>query len=254
MAGKCIAFGKRNFLLKYVGYKLFIFLTTMPTRLKIGIIFSILLVLGIAGFAGYKNWNSKTSFVKEINTKLSAQDRKIFEDRLADAQNKLKEAQTNDDKFGWEMQIGYNLQALGTLSEAQAAFEKAIEYNPASPIGYAALFQVQADRGDYDSAKKSIITAISKNPTSPDLWKRRIYFEIEKLHTSNDQISALYSEAVNQTNSNTDILTAYATWLESVGNLQAAKEYWQKAIVANPAGKKIYQGEIARLDKLMQTK
>lgn len=77
----------------------------------------------------------------------------------------------------------------------------------------------------------------------------------DKEHASNDEINGLYIEALQKTQtlltSYVDIHTAYASWLESVGNLQASKEYWQKAINLNPDNKKQYQAEVDRLNKLL---
>jgi tetratricopeptide (TPR) repeat protein len=224
----------------------------MPTKVKIGIGFSILLVAGFAGFAAYKKGNEHSIFVKEINRNLSAADRKTFEDRVADDKSKLASAQTDDDRFGWDMQLGYNLEALGSLSDAQIAFENAIKLKPDDFVGYTGLFQAQVDRADYQGALKSISTAIEKAPTNPDLWKRYALLEKEHLNASNDTISSLYSEAVVKTNSNIDIITTYADWLSKSGNLQASKEYWQKAIEINPKLKKTYQAQIDKIDKLLK--
>ncbi|MBX4204973.1 MAG: tetratricopeptide repeat protein [Candidatus Doudnabacteria bacterium] len=224
----------------------------MPTRVKIGLALCIAVVLGFAGYAAYQKGNVNESFVKEINRNLSAGDRKIFEDRVADAKQKLASTQTDDERFGWQMQIGYNLEALGTLSEAQEAFEQAGKIKPDEATSYAALSQVQQERGNYEGAKESIKTAISKQSTNPQYWKNYAQLEIQYLHASNDIISALYSEAVVKTNNNIDIITTYADWLEKAGNLQGSKEYWQKAIVINPAGKKIYQAEIDKINKQLK--
>jgi tetratricopeptide (TPR) repeat protein len=224
----------------------------MPKKVKYGIILCVLVVLGFGGYAAYKKGNEKESFVKEVNRNLSAADRKTFEDRVADDKSKLASAQTDDDRFGWDMQLGYNLEALGSLSDAQIAFENAIKLKPDDFVGYTGLFQVQVDRADYQGALKSISTAIEKAPTNPDIWKRYALLEKEHLNASNDTISSLYSEAVVKTNSNIDIITTYADWLQDNGNLQASKEYWQKAIEINPKLKKIYQAQIDKIDKLLK--
>jgi tetratricopeptide (TPR) repeat protein len=220
----------------------------MPKKVKIGIIVSILLVVGFAGYAIYKKGNVKTSFVKEINRNLSPADRNIFEDRAADAQKKIDAAKTDDEKFGWYMQLGYNLQALGSLNAAQNAFESAVKLKPNDDTGYAGLYQTQVDRGDYEGALASIKIAVDKNPQIPQYWKNYVLLEKEHFNASNDTLSALYSEAVVKTANNIDIITTYAQWLESTGNLGAAKEYWQKAIVLYPANKKLYQTKIDKIN------
>lgn len=223
----------------------------MDNKLKIGIVSAVIIVLGIAAYGIYAN-TEKDNFIKEKEVNLSASDRKIFEDRLTALMEQEKTAQSDEDKFGIYIQQGYNLQSLGKLAEAQAAFDKAIEIKPDDFIGYAVMTQIQLDRGDNEGARSSIKTAIGKNPANADLWKKYIQIEIERFNASNDTINGLYVEALGKTSSHIDMTTSYADWLEKAGNLQAAKEYWQQAGVINPNGKKIYDAEIKRLDALMK--
>lgn len=220
----------------------------MPTRVKYGLIIAVLLVLGFAGYGIYKAQNYKASFVKEINPNLTDEDRSTFESRLTKVGEQLANAKTDEDKFGVYMQQGYNLQALGRLSDAEESFRQAIQVQSENPIGYMAISQVQFERKDYDAALENIKRAVKIDQKNPDIWKRYVQLRIDGFHASNDEISALYSDAVNKTEYHIDIISAYASWLRNAGNLQASKEYWQKAIEINPSNKKAYEAEIKVID------
>jgi hypothetical protein len=47
-------------------------------------------------------------------------------------------------------------------------------------------------------------------------------------------------------------LTFYAPWLEKIGDLPGAVNYWGQAILANPKNKSLYQAEIDRLNKMIK--
>ena len=64
----------------------------------------------------------------------------------------------------------------------------------------------------------------------------------------------IYTQALSATGSNVNIVTFYAQFLEKIGDLKGAKAQWQKAIQINPSGKKDYQAEVTRLDKLINQK
>jgi tetratricopeptide (TPR) repeat protein len=224
----------------------------MPKKVKIGIITAVTLVLVFAGYAAYKNWNYKASFVKEVNRNLSAEDRKVYEDRIIAAKKGLEEAQSDEEKFNWTMNLGFNQYGLGSLADARKTFEQAIKLRPEDANAHVALYQVQVDQGDNNGALASIRTAIRIEQENPDIWKKYVQLMIDRFSADNNTVSALYSDAVNKTNSHIDIITSYAAWLEKSGNYQAAKEYWQKAIQKSPANKKLYEAEIKRLDALIK--
>ena len=227
----------------------------MNKNVKIGIGIAVLIFLAVAGYSWYNESNKPAEddkFIKTVERNLSTADRKIFEDRLVEAQNKLTASKTDEERFGWQMQIGYNLQALGRLGQAQDAFEQAIRLKSDDYSGLTALFQVQIDRSDNEGALVSIKTALDKSPNNPDLWRKYIQLETEKFNPSNDSLNNLYLEALSKTNDSVNIITVYAQFLEKVGEVTKSIEYWQKAIDANPASKKLYQTEIDRINKLLK--
>ncbi|MBX4191379.1 MAG: hypothetical protein KW804_01100 [Candidatus Doudnabacteria bacterium] len=221
----------------------------MPFKVKVGIAICLLLLLAVLGFSYFQRDADK--YPKEVSRNLTNEDRKIFEDRLAESRFKA-ETTSGEEKFGWQMQVGYNLSALGKLYDAENAFKQAIELKPDEQTGYSALFQVQYDRGNYEEANKNIKTAIEKDEKNPDLRRKYIFLQQDKLNASNEKLDQLYIEALRATDSNVDIITVYAEYLERVGNLPKAIEYWKQAITLNSKNKALYQAEIVRIEKLVK--
>jgi tetratricopeptide (TPR) repeat protein len=216
-----------------------------------GITICTLILVGFIGFSIYKAENYEASFVKEVNRNLSPEDRKIYEDRITEAKNKLESEQDPKIRFNLLMNLGSNLHGLGNLTDARKAFEDAIKINENDYNAYVSLHSVQLDQNDISGAEKSIKRALELNRSDRNVWKKYIIFEKDKKGADNDKISSLYSEALNKTGNHIDIVTAYALWLGETGNLQASKEYWQKAIELNPTGRPVYEAEIGKIDAKM---
>jgi len=217
-----------------------------------GIAVCILILLGVASYPIYKNYQHKKSLIQVKDTGLTDAEKKPFEDRLAKDEQGLKDAKTDDEKYNWLLDTGYNLYGLGRLADAEKTFNQAASLQPGKPVAYSGLFAVQVDMKDYKSASANIQKAISILPESPGLWKNYIALEIDRFNANNDQVNALYAEALNKTKSNIDVMTSYATWLEKSGDLKSALDYWQQAVLINPDNKSTYETEISRLQKLVK--
>jgi len=60
-------------------------------------------------------------------------------------------------------------------------------------------------------------------------------------------VKFLYEDALKITNSNIEIIAPYAIFLESIGEINQAISYWEKAMIINPLAKISYTAEIERL-------
>lgn len=225
----------------------------MKKQIIFAIITCLIIILGVAGFILYSNYKHEASLIKYKDSKLTADEKKVFEDKLARDETTLsKKDLSSQERYDWLLDQGDNLYGLGRLADAEDAFQEAMELKPDMLAAYVRLFNVQVDRTNYKGAIKNIKKALDLRLENPDLWKKYIQLEIDKFNATNEQIKSLYSDALLNAKSNIDILTSYAAWLEKVGDLQKAKEYWQQAITINPDGKPIYQAEIDRLEKLIK--
>jgi len=210
--------------------------------LKIGIsIFAI--ILGFLLLARPVN-----NFIEEKDPGLTAEERSIVENRLNEAQKKLTEVTTIEEKFSAQMQIGFGQYGLGKYKEAKESFLEAADLEPDNYVVYVALYQVELDMKDNQSARKSIKKAISLKEGNPDLWRKYIQLEAERFSASHNKLNDLYLEALAKTNSHLDIETLYAQFLEKSGDLKSALDVWKKVYEQMPDP--LYLQEIERLENL----
>jgi len=74
------------------------------------------------------------------------------------------------------------------------------------------------------------------------------------MQASNEELNNLYREALDKTNNGVDIITSYAIFLETTGDLQGALDKWKQATVSNPTNKSVYATHIKRLEALIKQK
>jgi tetratricopeptide (TPR) repeat protein len=224
----------------------------MPKQAKILITATILLALVYIGYNTFsqdKEENINKNIITEKEVNLSAEDRKFYEDRLADANQRLLSAQTNDERFEILVYKGQQLAALGKLAEARDTYWVAVSQNGSNASAYTSLGNVFVEMNDYEQAQQAYRRAIELRPQNADFWLRYIVFEKEKMATSKEVLNSYYLDALGKTTNNIDIITSYATWLEKVGDISKSIEYWQKAVELNPGNKALYKAEITRLQK-----
>jgi tetratricopeptide (TPR) repeat protein len=215
-----------------------------------GILYSTIIALIFVCFALLVE--SDEALISGKDPELSAEDRKVFEGKLSELEQILEIAENDDQKFNAYLRQGHYLFALGKYQHARRKFSLAADLKPEEHSAYAALYEVQMAMNDNLGAKESINKAISLRADIADNWRKLITLEKERNNAGSDRLNGLYIDALRETHSDINIITAYAAFLESIDNLQAAKEYWQLAITQNPAGKVLYDAEIMRIDGLLK--
>lgn len=139
-------------------------------------------------------------------------------------------------------------QAKGDYVGAKASLDQALKIQPNDPYitsSYASLYFAMKD---YSNAMIWIDKAISlKNDLN--FWYQKI--DITKAKTSNNvkEVEAVYLKAISETNTNINMVTAYASWLGQIGRKQDAINQWKRAIEIYPQGKIQFQAEIDMLNK-----
>jgi len=214
--------------------------------LKIGLsIFAIIL-----GFFLLVQPLNKNNSIEEKEPNLTTEERLLIENRLQEVQKKLFEATTENEKFNAQMQIGFQQYGLGQYKEAKETFLKAADLEPDNYVVYVALYQVELDRQDNQSARKNIKKALALKEENPDLWRKYIQLETDRFFANDDQLKDLYLEALTRTNSHVDMLAFYAQFLEKSNDLKSALDIWKKAYEQIPDP--LYQEEIERLEALLK--
>jgi tetratricopeptide (TPR) repeat protein len=226
----------------------------MQPRIKVALITCVILFVSVTvfSFISKEEESVESRYIENVDRRLSDEAVKIYEERLKKVDEALSQAQDREARFESYMSKGFTLDGLGRLKDARDTFMEASTLFPEDHRPYKALFQIKLEMTDLLGAKEDGRKALKLAPDDTDLWIKYIEAESDKYKASNDIISATYSEALVKTNFHIDIITSYASWLERVGNLQASREYWEKAIVVNPGAKKIYEAEINRIDKVLK--
>lgn len=118
---------------------------------------------------------------------------------------------------------------------------------------------LQELQSDNAGAVVSINKALVFDPMNAVYWKWKVALVTRQmvqdkiLNTSSSYITAvknIYIDALKATNSNIEILTPYAIYLESIGDKTGAIALWEKAITVNPTAKTSYQTQIDRIKAL----
>ena len=199
------------------------------------------------GFDVWQEQQKQVSFIEEVDRKLTAEDRKIYEDRLVEAEKFIAEAKDNQEKSDSLIYKAVQLLGLGKLAQARDVFLEAAEVNPENFNIYVHLYQAYFEMEDYKQAESSIQKSLELQPNNPDAWIRYILLEVEKLKKSERVIRDLYAQAEQAVKVKTDIYTSFAGYLEKIGDIEGAIKQWEKAMESFPENKELYEAEIQRL-------
>ncbi len=231
----------------------------MNKRVLAGLIVAILLAVGSAALGRYldhkKELAYQASLISYQEPSLTPEAKKFYEQRLAASEKALTELKSDADnttKFNAHMNVANAKFSLGFYAEARSEYEQALMFFPNDADTLHIYSTGLAAMKDYKAALAAILKAIDQNPKNPDFWKWRIALEKDHFNSDNGYINDLYVQALNKTENEISMVTAYAKFAESIGNLQVALDYWQKAIIIEPVKKSFYQPEVDRLKKLLK--
>lgn len=198
----------------------------------------------------YNNTNSSILTSKEFtNLEIKKEEIKNIKDNTKIL---IKNTQENKDK------IIKNI-IDKKYDEAKSDIKLLLETNPEDSELWYINSSLQEVLSDNTGAISSVDNAILYDSKNIIYWKWKISLVIEKMVKNGvsrksieyvNTVKYLYDDALKSTNSNIEIITPYAIFLESVGDINQAIIYWEKAIVVNPLSKSSYLNEINRLKKI----
>jgi len=195
---------------------------------------------------------------KQVEVTGTAQEKSSLQKQIEDLKIQIEAAkksnQPQEKLFQLYVDLGSAQRTLGLLSDARDSYKAAIDLQPNSVPAWTTIYSAYFDLGDFDSAKDAAQKSLALNSGDWNMWRNLIDLETNQFHLSNDDLKKLYEQALGASSANINIVTYYAVFLEKIGDLAGAKAQWQKAIQINPTGRKDYQAEIARLDKLIKQK
>lgn len=229
----------------------------MDNKVKIGIGVAIgIAILFFAVTAVVNHQKYQANIVTHVDANLSAEARQLYEQRRDDAKKLISEIndQTSvDDKFNRYVALANAEFSLGNYAEAKKWFLVALDTDP----NHDGIWQVYSTlllaMQDQKASLRAIDKAISINSANSDYWRWKAEI-IKKHYYDQNRLDNLYIEALDKTKNSINIITAYAQFLEDIGNLQGARDYWQKAIDLYPTNRVGYEAEIRRIDQKLQAK
>ncbi len=222
------------------------------TYIIIAIIIGLLLIAG-GGYYIHQQQEKKytnTQDPKLTNDELSSIDGKIKE--LENSIESKKNSATKEDLFKLQMELATQYRLRGRLLDARNELREAMKTLPDNISPWTELYVVENERGDYAAAEEALKKSLEINAANAQAWRWYIELKRDKLNASEAELRDLFREALDKTSQHVDIITIYAQFLEQHNDLPGAVQQWKIAIQQNPAGKAIYEAEIARIQEKLR--
>jgi tetratricopeptide (TPR) repeat protein len=198
----------------------------------------------------YKHTQDSKNIVNQVSPGLNASELDQRNKNVEDITKKLEDnSLSKEARYQLELQLGDEYMNLGKLLEARAAYTEASHLIDDNSVVWGDLYRAAYAMRDYDAANKYIQKAIELNPSNGSFWVGRLNLESFNLGAKRERMDALYKEALEKTNSSPQVLTAYAQYLEQLGDKEAAIKEWEMAISVDVSQKAYYQSQIDRLKK-----
>lgn len=136
-----------------------------------------------------------------------------------------------------QLELGKNQEALDSLN----AIPEDKRGNSRVQVGF-----VRAYKGVGDVAKAKEVSAANllQYGEDPAVWVAHLEANSD---LPNEELNALYRQAIPATKSNLDVMISYAKFSEKIGDKATAVAAWETAINGDPANEGKYREEIARL-------
>lgn len=217
---------------------------------SIYIIIGLLLVLAVV-FGAYSYFNNNNDnpdlSLQEILALDEQQRKEALEKQVNDLKNEaesLAESAESGTKFAILIRLAEAQIAIGKYDESIETLNKIPEDKKdtsRTPIAYARAYK---GKGDIAMAKENINKALAIDNELPEIVLLNLELNQD---LPNDQLDALYRDAIVKTKSNVDVMVSYARFSERIGNKDQAVAAWETAINGNPSKESEYRAEIARL-------
>ena len=214
-------------------------------------VIALLIILGL----GYAYWNQQRQERAELaDTALKDIINLPEKEKIEALETKVKELQREVDAFTDKADSSARYSVLVRLAESQielGKFEDALKTLDAIPEDKRANSRVDLayglaykGTGDMNKANEFLKKTIDQDNTQAVAWVP--YLEVNQ-DLPQDQLKALYREAITATKSHIDVMISYARFSEKIGDKAMAIAAWETAVNVDPDNASKYQVEIDRL-------
>lgn len=223
---------------------------TKDSKSIIYLILAILIIIAL-GY-GLKKYTDRNKIgtnlsLKEINQLTDEQKQKALANKVKDLENQaagLTQDATSSVKYNIYIRLAEAKLEQGKYVDAQKALDSIPDEkkdNSRIFLDYGLAYKGQ---GVTDKAKEYIQKALNLDDTDPKTWLAQLDLNSDLL---NDQLKAIYLQAIAATKSNLEIMVSYAHFAEKIGNKATAIAVWETARNGDPGNAAKYEAEIARL-------
>jgi tetratricopeptide (TPR) repeat protein len=212
----------------------------MDNKKKNQIIGIVVIIVVVAVLAFFK-MNKKEAVVDAKNDEVAN-----VEEKPADIKPAI-ELDTKEKEIGLLFDQAVKEQIKGDFKASKLTLEKALAIDPQNAYIMQTYASLLNNMGDKAGAMTWINKALAIQPKETNFWYLK--FDLAKEASKNDAkvMDPIYLEAITKTNNDIDMVTAYASFLGTIGKKSEAIKQWQKAIELNPSRKEMYQAEIDAL-------
>lgn len=226
----------------------------MP-KLKIAGIIALVLILGAAALWWFKFNHNSGSNLKNVDNHLTSDQKKIYTDKIAQAEAHLKQIPANSsgktEAADTYVFLGQQYFGLGQLNKSVAEYNLSLKIDPMHETALLGLAQTLEVGGDKNGASSALEKVVTNDPNNPDAWLQ--YIDIRQaLGDTNQQLDSMYTQALAGTSRNINVLTKDAEFQEKIGNIGQAISIWQEAGRTYPDNAVIYNAEAARLQATLK--
>ena len=214
-------------------------------------IYGIIAILIVAGLFWAFNQGEKKSpdeyTFDEIKKLPTEEQQKAFENKVTDLQQRLQNLpQDVEEQAKYRILIGLaEAQVeLGRFQDAINSLDQIPEGQKQNPPVLKTYALAYKGLGQRDKAIEAFKQALAEDKTDSEIWLAYIESSTD---LPNDQLNALYREAIAATKSQLDIMISYAHFNERIGDKATAIDAWETAINHDPGNESKYRAEIDRL-------
>ncbi len=212
----------------------------------------LIVLIAIGVFVGAKVILKQRSLILVKQVSISAEDKRIYEDRIQKRLEGMKTIALGDnlERGNYYLSIANDQMSLGLLGEAEKSIKEAVKLSPENPAFLQAYATILDQMNNSEDAIGVIDKALTIRPQVLDYWNLKVTI-MQHLDMDIKEIKSVYEEAIQKVDPTINAITAYARYLESIGDTQGAIDQWNAAITKNADGKSMYQPEITRLTSIL---
>ncbi len=180
----------------------------------------------------------KDNFIWKVERRgMTAETKTHWEEKRAEAQAKIDKKENLVQSY---LELGDFERSLGNLKEALTAYNNSLAIQDGAVIR-SRIADIYAEAGDYASAEAYYRKSIEINSTSYIYWRKLTEFMYDKLPDRRGELKSIYLEAINKADriQKVDVITAYARYLDNIGDYKQSLDQWEQALILAPDNESI---------------